>query len=66
MIDFIIKLEDMLRQSGCETWNTYYFPDRQNECILEMDGNTILMTKLDEDHPLECPNCKVKLKGENV
>ena len=24
------------------------------------------MTKLDEYHPLECPNCKVKLKGEIV
>lgn len=66
MIDFIIKLEDMLRKSGYETWNIYYFPDRENECILEMDGNTILMTKLDEYHPLECPNCKVKLKGEIV
>lgn len=49
MIDFIIKLEDMLRQSGYENWNTYYFPDHENECILELDGDTILITKLDED-----------------
>lgn len=58
MEDFIIKLENMLRQSGYENWTTYYFPDRENECILELNGDTILMTKLDEDYHLECPNCR--------
>ena len=42
MEDFIIKLKNMLYQSGYENWNIYYFPDSENECILELDGNTIV------------------------
>lgn len=45
MIDFIIKLEDMLKQSGYKDWEIQYIPA---ECgyILKLDGDVIFMRKV--------------------
>lgn len=32
MIDFIVKLEDMLKQSGYEDWEIEYFPNEKSIC----------------------------------
>ena len=45
MIDFIIKLEDMLVKSGCEDWEIQYFPQKK-AYILKLDGDAILMKKV--------------------
>ncbi len=43
MIDFIAKLEDMLRFSGYEDYEIKYIPSH-DAYILELDGDTIVMT----------------------
>lgn len=45
MIDFIVKLEDMLRLSGYEDWEIRYFPKEKAYC-LKFDGDTILMREV--------------------
>lgn len=42
MIDFIIKLEDMLKLSGREDWKIIYMPDLGGY-ILKLDGDSIFM-----------------------
>lgn len=45
MIDFIVKLEDMLRQSGYKDWKIRYLPEKE-EYHLKLDGDTILMREV--------------------
>lgn len=42
MIDFIIKLEDMLNISGYEDWEIIYLPD-EDGYVLKLDGDAIFM-----------------------
>ena len=42
MIDFIIKLEDMLKLSGREDWEIIYMPDLDGY-ILKLDDDAIFM-----------------------
>lgn len=42
MIDFIIKLEDMLKFSGHDDWEIVYRPDLDGY-ILKLDEDTIFM-----------------------
>lgn len=42
MIDFIIKLEDMLKFSGHEDWEIVYMPDLDGY-ILKLDEDTIFL-----------------------
>lgn len=42
MIDFIIKLEDMLNMAGCEDWEIMYLPDKDGY-VLKLDGDAIFM-----------------------
>lgn len=44
-IDFIVKLEDMLKQSGYEDWEIRYFPN-EKAYVLKFDGDTVLMRKV--------------------
>ena len=43
MIDFIIKLEDMLTNSGHEGWEITYIPQAKGY-LLKLDGDVIFMT----------------------
>nr|DAI86273.1 MAG TPA: hypothetical protein [Caudoviricetes sp.] len=45
MIDFIVKLEDMLKQSGYEDCEIEYFPN-EKAYVLKFDGDTIFMRKV--------------------
>lgn len=45
MIDFIIKLEDMLKLSGYEDWELMYVPEHDGY-ILKLDGDAIFMTNV--------------------
>lgn len=45
MIDFVVKLEDMLKQSGYEDWEIRYFPN-EKAYVLKFDGDTIFMRKV--------------------
>lgn len=45
MIDFIAKLEDMLKASGCEDYEIQYLQRGQAFC-LTLDGKTIFMKKI--------------------
>ena len=45
MIDFIMKLEGMLKQSGCEDWEIRYFPN-EKAYVLKFDDDTIFMRKV--------------------
>lgn len=45
MIDFIAKLEGMLKTSGCEDYEIQYLPRGQAFC-LTLDGKTIFMKKI--------------------
>lgn len=45
MIDFIVKLEDMLRQSGYEDWEIRYLPEKK-VYALKLDGDIIFMRKV--------------------
>ena len=47
MIDFIIKLEDMLRNSGYEDWEVTYVPELKGY-ILKLDDDAIYMTNAKE------------------
>ena len=42
MIDFIIKLEDMLNNAGYEDWEIIYMPDYQGY-VLKLDDHAIFM-----------------------
>lgn len=46
MIDFIIKLEDMLKNSGCEDWEIRYVPE-YGGYLLKLDEDDIFMSKVD-------------------
>ena len=43
MINFIIKLEDMLKKSGYEDWEIMYLPE-QDGYILKLDCDSIFMS----------------------
>lgn len=45
MIDFIVRLEDMLKTSGCEDYEIQYLPKEKAYC-LTLDGDTIFMKKV--------------------
>lgn len=47
MINFIVKLEDILRNSGNDDWEIRYYPS-DNFYVLELDGDRICMFNLDE------------------
>ena len=42
MIDFIIKLEDMLKMSGYEDWEIAYMPDLKGY-LLKLDDDVVFM-----------------------
>lgn len=44
MINFIIKLEDMLKKSGYEDWEIMYLPEYGY--ILKLDGDSIFMSNI--------------------
>ena len=48
MISFIIKLEDMLKQSGYEDWEIMYLPEKDGY-ILKLDGDSIFISKYRSD-----------------
>ena len=43
MISFIIKLEDLLKNAGCEDWEIRYVSEL-NGYILKLGGDTVYMT----------------------
>lgn len=45
MIDFIVKLEDMLRLSGYKNWGIQYLP-KEKAYSLKLDGDTIFMREV--------------------
>lgn len=45
MIDFIVKLEDMLRQYGYENWEIQYLP-KEKAYSLKLDDDTIFMREV--------------------
>ena len=45
MIDFIVKLEDMLRLSGYKDWEIQYLP-KEKAYNLKLDGDTIFMREV--------------------
>lgn len=45
MIDFIVKLEDMLKASGYEDWEIIYVPEHHGY-ILKLDEDAIFMMKI--------------------
>lgn len=45
MIDFIVKLEDMLRLSGYKNWEIRYLP-KEKAYSLKLDGDIILMREV--------------------
>lgn len=47
MINFTIKLEDMLKNSGYEDWEIQYHPE-DHSYVLILDGDKIRMTKADD------------------
>lgn len=49
MIDFIIKLEDMLKLADYTDWEIRYCPE-SHSYILKLDEDVIRMTKLDEEN----------------
>lgn len=46
MIDFIAKLEGMLKTSGCEDYEIQYLPRGGQAFCLTLDGKTIFMKKI--------------------
>ena len=50
MIDFIIKLEDMLNLAGHEDWEIHYMPEFKGY-LLKLDDHVVFM-------------CDAKTKGE--
>lgn len=45
MIKFIMKLEDMLKQSKYEDWEIMYLPENGGY-ILKLDGDSIFMSNI--------------------
>ena len=45
MINFIIKLEDMLKQSEYEDWEIMYLPEKDGY-ILKLDDDSIFMSNI--------------------
>ena len=45
MINFIIKLEDMLKKSEYEDWEIMYLPEKDGY-ILKLDGDSIFMSNI--------------------
>lgn len=45
MINFIIKLEDMLKKSEYEDWEIMYLPE-EDGYILKLDGDSIFMSNI--------------------
>ena len=45
MINFIIKLEDILKKSEYEDWEIMYLPEK-DEYILKLDGDSIFMSNI--------------------
>ena len=48
MIDLIVKLEDMLKNSGYTDWEIIYVPEYEGY-LLKLDGDAIFMSKVDGD-----------------
>ena len=48
MIDFIVKLEEILKNSGDEDWVIMYVPEKDGY-LLRLDEDYILMTKVESD-----------------
>ena len=48
MIDFIVKLEEILKNSGNEDWGIKYVPEKDGY-LLRLDDDFILMTKVESD-----------------
>ena len=48
MIDFIVKLEEILINSGNEDWSIKYVPEKHGY-LLRLDEDFILMTKVESD-----------------
>ena len=48
MIDFIIKLEDMLKLAGYPDWEITQLPD-SHSYVLKLDGDVIHMTKIEKE-----------------
>lgn len=48
MINFIIKLEDMLKAAGHENWEIAYVPELKGY-ILTLDDDEIYMTNANEE-----------------
>lgn len=42
MIDFIVKLEDMLKLSGYEDWEIRYLPE-ERAYMLRLDDDTVII-----------------------
>ena len=45
MINFIVKLEDMLQKSEYENWEIMYLPENGGY-ILKLDGDSIFMSNI--------------------
>ena len=45
MINFIIKLEDILKKSEYEDWEIMYLPEKDGY-ILKLDGDSIFMSNI--------------------
>ena len=48
MIDFIVKLEEILKNSGNEDWDIKYVPE-EDGYLIRLDDDFILMTKVESD-----------------
>lgn len=48
MIDFIVKLEEILKNSGNEDWEIKYVLEERGY-VIRLDDNYILMTKVESD-----------------
>ena len=48
MIDFIVKIEEILKNSGNEDWGIKYVPEKDGY-LLRLDEDFILMTKVESD-----------------
>lgn len=48
MIDFIVKLEEILKNSGNEDWGIKYVPEKDGY-LVRLDEDFILMTKVNSD-----------------
>ena len=48
MIDFIVKLEEILKNSGNEDWGIKYGPEKDGY-LLRLDEDFIFMTKVESD-----------------